>query len=136
VSVLDLVEEPSFAVFRDEGVEQVGVALNPATPVERVADLLERVDLVLIMSVVPGFGGQAFMPEVLPKVAWLRERGFAGHVEMDGGLNADTIPLCAEHGADVLVAGSAIYGAADRKATIAAFRSAAEEARGEKSRVR
>jgi len=112
--------------FRDEGVPEVGIALNPDSPVEPIADVLDDVDLVLIMSVFPGFGGQKFMPEVLPKVAWLREQGFDKHVEMDGGLNAETLPLCAEAGTNVFVAGSAIFGEADRAATIAKFRTLAE----------
>lgn len=115
--------------FRDEGVPQVGVALNPATEIERVADLLDEVDLVLVMSVVPGFGGQAFMPEVLPKVSWLRERGFQGEVEMDGGLAPDTLGRCVEAGANALVAGSAIYGAPDRARRIQELREVAEGAR-------
>jgi ribulose-phosphate 3-epimerase len=114
--------------FRDEGVRQVGVALNPDTPVESVGELLADVDLVLVMSVFPGFGGQKFMGEVLPKVRWLREQGFERHVEMDGGLKAETLPLCAEAGTNVFVAGSAIFGAADLAATIAGFRRSAERA--------
>jgi ribulose-phosphate 3-epimerase len=114
--------------FRDQGVESVGVALNPDTPIERVGDVLDEVDLVLVMSVFPGFGGQAFMPDVLSKVRWLRSRGFAGYVEMDGGLNAETLPLCAAAGADVLVSGSALFGADDMAATLPAFRAAAETA--------
>ncbi len=117
--------------FRAAGVALVGVALNPDTPIERVAELLEDVDLVLVMSVFPGFGGQEFMPEVLPKVGWLRRQGYTGLVAMDGGLNAETLPRCAAAGADVLVAGSAIFRAADMRATIAGFRSAAERARAE-----
>jgi ribulose-phosphate 3-epimerase len=115
--------------FRDQGVERVGVSLNPDTPVEAVAPLLEAVDLVLVMSVFPGFGGQRFMPEVLPKVRWLRERGWEGLVEMDGGLNAESLPLCAAAGTDVFVAGSAIFGAEDLEGTISGFRRAALEAR-------
>lgn len=112
--------------FRDEGVPQVGVALNPDTPVESIGDLLGEVDLVLVMSVFPGFGGQKFMAEVLPKVRWLRDQGYDKHIEMDGGLNAETLPLCAAAGTNVFVAGSAIFGAADIPATIAGFRSSAE----------
>jgi len=112
--------------LRAAGAPRVGVALNPDTPVERVEPLLAEVDLVLVMSVFPGFGGQRFMPEVLPKVEWLRARGYAGHVEMDGGLNPETIPLCAAAGADVLVAGSAVYGAPDRAARIRELRSRAQ----------
>jgi ribulose-phosphate 3-epimerase len=117
--------------FRDEGVPQVGVALNPDTPVEEVGELLGEVDLILVMSVFPGFGGQKFMAEVLPKVRWLREQGYDKHVEMDGGLAKDTLPLCAEAGTNVFVAGSAIFGADDIPATIASFKAAAQRARAE-----
>jgi len=117
------------SAFREAGVEMVGVALNPDTPVGRVAGVLDRVDLVLVMSVFPGFGGQAFRPEVLGKVEWLRQQGYRGRVEMDGGLNAETMPLCAGAGADTLVAGTAIYGKEDRAAAIAALRQSSEAAR-------
>jgi ribulose-phosphate 3-epimerase len=116
-------------VFRGEGVPQVGVALNPGTEIERVGDLLDEVDLVLVMSVQPGFGGQSFQPQVLPKVSWLRERGYQGEVEMDGGLNLETLPLCVEAGANALVAGSAIYGAEDRAERISSLRRSAEAVR-------
>ncbi len=122
---LDVVE-----ILRETGVPMVGVALNPDTPVERVGELLGAVDMVLVMSVFPGFGGQSFMPEVLPKVTWLRAQGYAGRVEMDGGLNAETLPRCAAAGADTLVAGTAIYRQADRGAAIGALRDAAQKARG------
>jgi ribulose-phosphate 3-epimerase len=111
--------------FREEGVKVVGCALNPDTPVERIADWLDEIDLVLVMSVFPGFGGQGFMPEVLEKTRWLRAQGYEGHVEMDGGLNRETLSLCAAAGANVLVAGSAIFGSPDLEATISAFRGAA-----------
>jgi ribulose-phosphate 3-epimerase len=114
--------------FRDEGVPEVGIALNPDTPVEQVGDLLGEVDLVLVLSVFPGFGGQSFMAEVLPKVRWLREQGYVRHVEMDGGLKDATLPLCAEVGTNVFVAGSAIFGADDLEGTISGFRGAAERA--------
>ena len=114
--------------FREQGVKVVGVAVNPDTPVQELEPILDVVDLVLVMSVFPGFGGQSFLPAVLEKPRWLREVGFAGHVEMDGGLDTETLPLCAEAGADALVAGSAIFGAEDMAATIARFRSAAEAA--------
>ena len=117
------------SAFREAGVAMVGVALNPDTPVGRVAGVLDRVDLVLVMSVFPGFGGQAFRPEVLGKVEWLRQQGYRGRVEMDGGLNAETMPLCAGAGADTLVAGTAIYGKEDRAAAIAALRQSSEAAR-------
>jgi ribulose-phosphate 3-epimerase len=109
--------------------KRVGVALNPDTPVDRVVPLLGLVDMVLVMSVFPGFGGQRFMPEVLPKVEALRgTHGFRGAVEMDGGINADTIGDCARAGADVLVAGTAVYGEPDLAAAIGGLRRRAEEA--------
>ena len=119
--------------FRSHGVPRVGVALNPDTPVERVYPILDGVDLVLVMSVFPGFGGQKFMKEVLSKTRALRSRGYGGHVEMDGGLNADTLPQCAAAGADVLVSGSALFGAPDMGSTLARFRELAERARKEES---
>jgi ribulose-phosphate 3-epimerase len=117
--------------FRDQGVRSVGVAINPDTPVEPLGEILGEVDLVLVMSVFPGFGGQSFMPEVLPKTRWLREQGFCGEVQMDGGLDADTIPLCVAAGANVLVSGSALFGAPDLTATLANFRELARAARAE-----
>jgi len=124
------------AAFRAAKVPKVGVALNPDTPVERVLPFLDAVDLVLVMSVFPGFGGQKFMPEVLAKTRRLREQGYEGHVEMDGGLNAETIPLCAAAGADALVSGSALFGAKDLKATLQRFRSEALAARRETTHAR
>jgi ribulose-phosphate 3-epimerase len=119
------------AEFRRLGIAQVGVALNPDIPIERVFPILDAVDLVLVMSVFAGFGGQKFMPDVLSKVRALRARGFTGHVEMDGGLNAETIPLCAAAGANALVSGSALFGASDMQATLSRFRAAAETAQRE-----
>lgn len=116
--------------FRDVGIEQVGVSLNPDTEAERVAGLFDEVDLILVMSVFPGFGGQAFLPHVLDKTAWIRTQGYQGLLEMDGGLNQDTLPLCARAGADTFVAGSAIYGSADLAGTIGALRASAEAQRG------
>jgi ribulose-phosphate 3-epimerase len=124
-------EEASLEVisaFREQGVAQVGVAVNPDTPIEGLEPLLESVDLVLVMSVFPGFGGQSFMADVLDKTRWLRNAGFTGHVEMDGGLDQQTLPLCAQAGANALVAGSAIFGPPDMAATISALRAAAEDA--------
>ena len=119
--------------FRDVGVKEVGIAVNPATPIDTVGDFLDSVDLVLVMSVVPGFGGQSFMPEVLEKVSWLRDSGFEGSVEMDGGLNHETLPLCAAAGANCLVAGSAIFGADDIPKTISDFRRLGEAALAERA---
>ena len=93
---------------------RAGMALNPDADVRRLAPYVPHLDLVLVMSVFAGFGGQKFMPEVLGKVAVLRgELGFTGDVEMDGGIGVDTIAAAASAGVDVFVAGSAIFGAAD-----------------------
>ena len=122
-------QRETIRVFRAAGVPEVGIAVNPDTPIETVGGVLDEVDLVLVMSVFPGFGGQAFMPEVLPKVEWLREKGYGGRIEMDGGLDPETLPRCAAAGADTLVAGSAIFGAPDMKARIAELRAGATQAR-------
>ncbi len=122
-------QRSTIRLFRSEGVPQVGIAVNPDTPIERIETVLAEVDLVLVMSVFPGFGGQKFMPEVLPKVRWLREHGYAGSIEMDGGLNLETLPLCAAAGADTLVAGTSVFGAPDMRVRIAELRRAAEAAR-------
>ena len=116
------------AEFRKHGVPKVGVSINPDTPVEPLGEILDEVDLVLVMSVFPGFGGQSFIADTLSKVRWLREQGYEGHIEMDGGLNGETLPECAAAGADALVSGSAIFNTEDRAATIAHFRSLATDA--------
>ena len=106
---------------------QAGVVLKPATPAEAVIPWLERgVDLVLVMTVEPGFGGQSFMHDQLPKITAIRE--YIDRLcptcalEVDGGVNADTAKLCVHAGADVLVAGSAVYSAPDPTQAIAALR--------------
>src|SRR5262245_5823409 len=124
------------ATFRAQKVAKVGIALNPDTPGERLFPVLDAVDLALGMSVLPGFGGQKFMPEVLSKTRALRERGYAGHVEMDGGLNGETLPSCAAAGADALVSGSALFGAPDMKSEVARFRAGAEQALRETTHAR
>ena len=107
---------------------RAAVAIKPGTPAEAVFDLLTEVDMVLVMTVEPGFGGQAFMPEVLPKLAALREAatqaGTALWLEVDGGISHDTAPAAVHAGADTLVAGSAIFGASDRAEMISRLRSA------------
>ncbi|HJO26941.1 MAG: ribulose-phosphate 3-epimerase [Planctomycetes bacterium] len=115
------------AALRAAGAPQVGIALNPDTPVETLDGLLDEVDMVLIMSVFPGFGGQAFMAEVLPKVVWLRDAGFRGDIEMDGGVDGKTLPLCAAAGANVLVSGSALFREADMGQAITEYRAAATD---------
>jgi ribulose-phosphate 3-epimerase len=101
---------------------KAGVVLNPATPVQLIEPIIEDLDMVLLMTVNPGFGGQKFIMSVLPKIKQVKElvvqRGLNLEIEVDGGVNKDTAPLCIEAGADVLVAGSAVYGQEDRKQAI------------------
>jgi ribulose-phosphate 3-epimerase len=118
----------TIAAFRAAGVPQVGVSLNPDTELARVLPILDAVDLVLVMSVFPGFGGQKFMPEVLAKTRGLREHRYRGRVEMDGGLNSETIARCAEAGCDTFVMGSALFGARDMQAELARCRDLAAKA--------
>lgn len=96
-----------------------GVVLNPHTPIETIQHVLKDVDVVLFMTVNPGFGGQAFIPEVLDKVIALsqlkQQKGLDFEIEIDGGVNSSTVVDCVEAGATVVVAGSAIYGAQDKK---------------------
>jgi ribulose-phosphate 3-epimerase len=105
---------------------QAGVALKPATPVDAVAELVSEIDLILVMTVEPGFGGQDFLEMCLPKVRQVRtlvsRSGFQVWLQVDGGVSDETIERCAEAGADVFVAGSAVFGADDPAAAIAALR--------------
>ena len=114
--------------------KKAGVSLNPATPAHVVEHVLDLTDLILVMTVNPGFGGQAFIASQVAKVAQLRQM-IAGRdilIEIDGGITPETAPSVAAAGADVLVAGSAVFkgGAAGYAARIAAIRAAAEQARG------
>jgi ribulose-phosphate 3-epimerase len=106
-----------------------GVVIDAATPIGWIEHVLHLVDIELVMTVSPGFGGQAFLPEMLPKIAALRalcnERGLAPQIEVDGGQDPDTVRRSVEAGADVIVAGTAIFGAPDYAATIAGMRAAA-----------
>ncbi|OFR41348.1 ribulose-phosphate 3-epimerase [Porphyromonas sp. HMSC065F10] len=97
---------------------KAGVALNPATPVETLVDILHAVDMVLIMSVNPGFGGQKFIPRALDKVRRLRALAPDLLIQVDGGVNAETGAQLVAAGADVLVAGSYVFGAAEPKEAI------------------
>lgn len=101
----------------------VGITLNPATPVERLWPAIELVDLVLVMSVVPGFGGQKFMPEVLPKCEAVKKRLRAGQrLEIDGGMNKETIVPARNAGVDWFVIGNSLFGQPDRATAIREFR--------------
>jgi ribulose-phosphate 3-epimerase len=111
--------------IRDLGICP-GASLNPSTPVAAVEHVLEELDLVLVMSVNPGFGGQAFLPSVLPKIEHLRrlrdERGLGFRIQVDGGITDATVGQCFSAGADAFVAGSYVFGGADYAAPIAALR--------------
>jgi ribulose-phosphate 3-epimerase len=105
---------------------RAGLAINPATPVEPYADLLPEIDMLLLMTVDPGFGGQPFLGLVLPKIRRARQliSGYGGSVwlQVDGGVSEETIGRCAEAGADVFVAGSAVFGADDPAAAVKSLR--------------
>lgn len=116
-------------MIKEQGVK-AGVVLNPATPVSLIEEILPELDMVLLMTVNPGFGGQRFIPSVLKKVEELSKLREAleldFEIEIDGGVNIETAGLCTDAGADVLVAGSAVYNQEDRAEAIAAIRKAAE----------
>jgi len=105
-----------------------GLSLRPATPFEAVAPYLDQIDLLLVMTVVPGFGGQPFMPEMVSKVEAAREArtkaGLNFRIEVDGGINDKTAALTVEHGADTLVAGTSVFAAADMAEAIRKVRGA------------
>jgi ribulose-phosphate 3-epimerase len=110
---------------------RAGMALKPATPVEPYLDLLDEIDMLLVMTVEPGFGGQKFLDVVLPKLRRcseaIRGRDLDVWLQVDGGVSAETIERCAEAGADVFVAGSAVYGKDDPAAAIEALRAQASK---------
>ncbi len=113
-------------LIKEFGVK-AGVAINPATPAHVLQEVLPDLDLVLVMTVNPGFGGQAFIERTINKISQLREWISNSdnpniHIEVDGGITAETAPLVVEAGADVLVAGSAVFGKPDRAAAIAIIR--------------
>lgn len=107
---------------------QAGLALNPATPLSAATPFLDQIDLLLCMTVVPGFGGQAFMPEILGKISAARDirqtNGQSYHVQVDGGIDVVTADLCYAAGANVMVAGSSTFRATDMAAAIHAIRNA------------
>jgi ribulose-phosphate 3-epimerase len=113
-------------LIKSTGVK-AGVVVNPATPVDSLKHLIEDIDMVLLMSVNPGFGGQKFIHSVLPKIRQVKEMASELNpnleIEVDGGVNEETAKLCIEAGANVLVAGSAVFNKDDRAAAIASLRS-------------
>ncbi|CAN7435237.1 ribulose-phosphate 3-epimerase [Rossellomorea sp. LjRoot5] len=108
-------------MIKSKGVK-AGVVLNPGTPADSIKPVLQDVDMILLMTVNPGFGGQSFIPSVVPKIKktreWANEVNPSLEIEVDGGINPETAAVCAEAGADVFVAGSAIYNKSDRGAAI------------------
>jgi len=104
--------QATIRLIKELGVK-AGVSINPATPIGTIEEFLRHVDLVLVMSVVPGFGGQCFIPETLPRIATIRRlldgRGLLAELEVDGGINADSAPDIVKAGANVLVAGNSIF---------------------------
>ena len=112
---IEVTDEPAAVVKHIRGLGvSVGVSLNPTTPASAIEPILSMVDMVLVMSVWPGFGGQTFISDVLPKVEELRRRvGNQQRLEIDGGIDAQTISLAAAAGVDTFVAGSAVFGAPD-----------------------
>jgi ribulose-phosphate 3-epimerase len=115
----------SIHLIKEQGVK-AGVVLNPATPVDTIQHIIKDVDLVLLMTVNPGFGGQSFIEAVLPKIEEVsnmaRENGLTIDIEVDGGVNSETAKKCAARGANVLVAGSAVFNQSDRAAAIKSLR--------------
>jgi len=123
----------TIGLIRESGCRP-GLVLNPASPVSWLDHVLDKIDMVLLMSVNPGFGGQSFIPSALPKIAMVRElidrSGREIRLEVDGGVKVDNIEAVAAAGADTFVAGSAIFGAKDYRATIASMRDRIARARG------
>jgi ribulose-phosphate 3-epimerase len=109
---------------------KVGLAVNPPTPITSAQPYLSQIDILLIMTVNPGFGGQSFIPETLPKVqqacAWRREQNLAFRIEVDGGINNETAAECARAGADTFVSGTALFGQHQLKRAILKMRKAVE----------
>lgn len=101
---------------------KAGVSLNPATPLAMIEDVIEELDMILIMSVNPGFGGQKFIDSVMAKVIDLREQMPNLDIQVDGGINAETAKIARDAGANILVAGSYIFGSVDRKKAIESLR--------------
>ncbi|GAA0352123.1 ribulose-phosphate 3-epimerase [Alkalibacterium iburiense] len=114
-------------LIKDSGVK-AGVVLNPATPVSLLEDIISLVDMVLVMTVNPGFGGQSFIPETLNKIRtldqWKKDKGLDYEIEVDGGVNDETAKECAEAGATVFVAGSYVYNSDNVKKQIDALKEA------------
>lgn len=118
---------PILRAIRERG-RRSGIVLNPETPLEAIDPVLEMVSEVLFMTVHPGFGGQAFIPSVLPKIRALRKRLPDLDISVDGGITIDTAAQCAQAGANVLIAGTSLFRAVDMESEVGVMRSAAQAA--------
>ncbi|KTG05067.1 hypothetical protein cypCar_00027443 [Cyprinus carpio] len=107
---------------------QVGLAIKPGTTVEELAPWAGQIDMALVMTVEPGFGGQKFMEDMMPKVSWLRSQFPSLDIEVDGGVGPDSIHRCAEAGANMIVSGSAVVSSDDPRSVIALLKNAVIEA--------
>ena len=121
--------EEAVDMINDAGIK-AGVAIKPKTPASEVFPYLDKLSMVLVMTVEPGFGGQSFMTDMMPKIREIRaeaeKRGLKLDIEVDGGITDKTLPVAYEAGANVFVAGSYFFGASDRKAAVDAMRHSAE----------
>ena len=116
-------DEATEVIEKIESLEaKVAVSIKPATPVSAIAPYLERMDMVMIMTVEPGFGGQKFMEDMVPKIRELREMGFDRDIGIDGGINDGTAKVCVDAGANLLIAGSYVFKSMDRGAMIDSLR--------------
>ncbi|XP_032806932.1 ribulose-phosphate 3-epimerase [Petromyzon marinus] len=118
---------PLIKVIRDNGMK-AGLAIKPGTTVQQLAPWASQVDMVLVMTVEPGFGGQSFMEDMMPKVQWLRSQFPSLDIEVDGGVGPDTIHKCAEAGANMIVSGSAIMKSDDPRSVIRNLKDVVNEA--------
>jgi ribulose-phosphate 3-epimerase len=120
--------------------KEVGLAVNPTTAMEMVEPFLGEIDSLLVMTVNPGFGGQAFITETLPKIqqarAWRRERGLQYHIGVDGGVDFETVEQCARAGADTFISGTALFHKPNLKTAVAKMRKLAEAAATEELDLR
>jgi len=105
---------------------KIGVAVKPSTPIDKIYPILDKIDLVLVMTVEPGFGGQAFMPEMMEKVKKIRKLSPTLNIQVDGGLNEETVEIAAKAGANVIVAGSSIFGSPNPGQTILKLKEAVQ----------
>lgn len=125
---IELIEDVNSLIDHIKGKGmKVGIAVKPGTAVDTVFPYCEKVDMILVMTVEPGFGGQSFMADMMPKVKTLREKYPKLNIEVDGGLAPDTVDAATKAGANCIVAGSSVFKSKDCKATISILREAVKE---------